>query len=225
MLLKIAVVILAALLALPAAAQDETNPLLDLLAFVPDTSETWDAAPLVSYADYRAIETARGINTPTAQDFAERTELSRLWIAATNGIASGLPLNYLMAYLEGMEAITGFSWFDLDRALTFGQPPTMGKVLAGDFDAVRIGAAFAARDYSDDSTGELTLWCPPNGCDTGLEMNLRTRDPANPFGGELGRSEPIATLPGFVLNSPDDTVLTAMIETRQDAPSDRKSVV
>lgn len=208
--------LVAVLIGMPAAAQEDANPLLKMLAFVPDAPEIQDAAPLFSYVDYRAVEAARGIDTPTARDFADDTDLSGMWMAAMNGVVSGLSLNYFMMYLEGMEEALGFSWFDIDQALTFGQPPAMGKVLAGDFDMERIGAAFAARDYTEDMADGITVWCPPDGCDTGLETNLRTRDPANPFGGELGRREPIAALPGYVLNSPSDTVLTAMIETHGD---------
>lgn len=210
------VVMLGALMIFPTTAQDESDPLLDMLAFVPDTPETLAAAPLFSYVDYRAVESTRGIETPTARDFANGTELSGLWMAAMNGVASGLPMNYFMQYVEGMPDAVGFSWFDIDRALTFGQPPAMGKVVAGDFDAEAVGAAFAARGFTETTESGATVWCGPDGCDSGQQLDLKARNPANPFGGELGRNEPVALLPGYILNSAAYTVLQAIIETQQD---------
>ncbi|MDL1884414.1 hypothetical protein FBR01_12260 [Anaerolineae bacterium CFX8] len=209
------------LLALPAAAQESStgqgkpNPLLEMLALVPDTAEVWDSAPITSYADYRVLEAARGISTPTKADFDNRTDTARLWLAASGGLFAGFPMQYFMQYLEGMEEAVGFGWFDVNRALSFGQPPAVGNVLAGDFDAASIAAAFTARDFTSSMTDDMTIWCGPAGCDEGQALNLRSRNPANPFGGALGREEPLAVLPGLVLNSADYSVLTAMIGTQQ----------
>ncbi len=210
------VCLILSLLFVPAAAQEAADPLLALLAAVPDTAAVWDAAPIASYADYRLFEAARGIPTPTRADFDNGTDTARLWLAATNGLAAGFPLQYFMQYLEGMEDAVGFGWFAVDRALTFGQPPGMGSVLAGDFDADKIAAAFTARGFTATAQDDAVLWCGADGCD-GLRQNLRERNPANPFGGALGRSEPVAVLPGLVLNAADYSVLTAMVETRQGA--------
>ena len=54
-------IVICLLLCLPAAAQDNSNPLLDMLRLVPDNEQTRAGVPLVSYADYRAIEAGRGI--------------------------------------------------------------------------------------------------------------------------------------------------------------------
>lgn len=216
-LLRLTCFMVVCLLCLPAAAQDEAeNPLLEMLKLVPDNEQTRAGIPLVSYADYRAIESGRGIDTPpTKADFDNRTDTVSLWIAATNGVMSGMRLDYFMQYLEGMEQAVGFSWFEVDRALVFGQPPGMGNILAGDFDAEAIAEAFEARDFTIENQGDVVVWCGPGGCDEGLKQNLKNRDPANPFGGQFGREEPLAVLPGAVANSADYDVLSAILESHQ----------
>src|SRR5258706_1032042 len=126
-------IVLCLVLCLPVRAQDNANPLLDMLKLVPDNEQTRVGVPLVSYADYRAIEQARGIDKPlTKADFDNRTDTASLWIAASNGVMSGMRLDYFLQYLEGMEQAVGFSWFDVDRSLVFGQTPVIGNILAGE---------------------------------------------------------------------------------------------
>ncbi len=125
---------------------------------MPDTAEVWDSAPITSYADYRLLEAARGISTPTKADFDNRTETARIWLAAGGGLSAGFPMQDLMQYLEGMEEAVGFGWFDVNRALSFGQPPAIGNVLAGDFDAASIAAAFEARGFTGSAAGDVTVW-------------------------------------------------------------------
>ena len=49
---------------------------------------------------------------------------------------------------------------------------------------------------------------------------MREINPGNPFGGHLGRSEPIFVGDGVLLNSPIDTLVDAMVAAYQDsAPS------
>jgi hypothetical protein len=205
------------LLSLPASAQDTTNPLLDMLKLVPDNEETQAGVPLVNYVDYRAVEQARGIDKPpTKADFDNQTDTSGLWIAASNGVMSGMRLDYFMQYLEGMEQAVGFSWFDINQALTFGNPPSMGVVLTGTFDANAIAAAFKTRDFTSKKQDDTTVWCGPNGCDEGQKTNVANRDPANPFGGDLGRDEPFALLTAdIVADSADYGVLSAILDTHQ----------
>ena len=198
-----------------AQMQDEEHPLLQMLALVPDTVDVRES--IVSYADYRAMEAVRGIDTPTAQDFDNGTDLSALWIASSMGISSGMQLNMLMPMLEEMELLVGFGFFDIDRSLTFNDPPGIGTILAGDLDPEQIRTAFTARDYTTEVSNGITVLCGANGCDSGMEMDLANRNPANPFGGQFGRSEPVALLPGGLLaNSPSYAVIEAMLAAGQD---------
>jgi hypothetical protein len=205
----------------PLGAQDETPPLLTMLAFVPDDPATYEGVPVVSYADYRAFEASRGIPTITIQDFQDETEATGLWIAAIQGLSSGPPLvQYALADMERTQELMGFSFFDIDRALSFGFPPRMGTALVGNFDLDSITAAYSARDFSQTEMDGATVWCGPKSCDSGLEQDLVGRDRADLFGGHLGRKEPFALLPdGYILNSTDIALVQAMIAAHQGKQS------
>lgn len=203
------------LLALPAAAQEpDEHPLLRMLALVPDVPEVRET--LVGYADYRAMESVRGIDMPTAQDFFDRTELSAQWIATSIGMSTGMRMEFFLLYLEDMPRLVGFGFFDIDQTLVFGEPPSMGMVLEGDFPPERIAAAHSARGFVEHEIGGVTVWCSPDGCDDGLRQNIKEREPGNPFGGSLGRREPLAVFSDSLLgNSASDSVVEAMIAAQQ----------
>ena len=105
--------------------------------------------------------------------------------------------------------VVGFDFTDIDRAITFGTPPSNGTVLVGSFDPSAIGAAYAARGYTSSAAGEHALLCPEAGCDTGLALDLASIDPRIPFGGRLGRSEPLAVAPSDLLSSADAATIDA----------------
>jgi hypothetical protein len=205
--------LLVALCAAPAAAQDEpANALLDMLALVPDTETTHTGIPVVSYADYRALEAVRGITEPPLNSTDDlRSETGSLWLAATRGLGAGIQINYLPDFIEGMADAVGFRFVDIDRSLTFGSPPSMGTLLGGDFDAAAIAAAFTAREFTQTTIDGVPVWCGPDGCDDGQAVNFTTRNVANPFGGHLGRNEPLAVLPGYLADSADYTVVEDMV--------------
>jgi hypothetical protein len=200
----------------PAAAQDAQpapNRLLQMLALTPDDA---NSRAYLGYVDYRALEAARGIQTLAAADFAQKTDRFALWLAAMGGVSTGMELSYLFQYLDRMQDAVGFSFSDIDQSLVFGQPPQTGTILAGNFDADRIAAAYRARDFQQTEIGGLPAWCGPDGCDSGLAQNLRDRNPANPFGGQFGRAEPLIVLPGFVADSPSPGVIESIAAAYQD---------
>ncbi len=207
--------LLSALLVMPLQAQDsEANPLLRLLALIPNSPDARQT--MISYADYRALESIRGIDTPTKQDFDDRTDLGGQWIAATMGLSGGMPLQNLFLFFEDMPDLVGFSFFDIDRTMVFGEPPSMGNILEGDFDAERIGAALSARDFTENDFDGVPVWCGANGCENGVETDLANRNPGNPFGGDLGRSEPVGVVSDSLLvNSASDGVVRTLINTYQ----------
>lgn len=199
-----------------AAKTDAENPLLAMLARVPNTPGVREINAIVSYADYRAFEMARGIDIPTVNDFAERTETSALWIAATNGLAAGFPVQNVFAALDEMETTIGFSWFDVDRSINFGNPPAQGNVLQGSFDADKVATVYSARGYELVDYDGVGVWCSPEGCDQGMSTNLANRNPADPFGGQLGRTEPVAFDDTYLYNSASDEVMEQIIAAAND---------
>jgi hypothetical protein len=129
-------------------------------------------------------------------------------------------MQYLYAGGPEYPQTVGFDFFEVAQAVEFGIPPGMGQVLIGDFETDAILAAYGLRGYTPERDVELgTLLCPADGCDTGTKQNLRGTNPANPFGGHLGRSEPIFVGDGVLLNSAVDTVVEAMAATYEGSAS------
>jgi hypothetical protein len=202
-------------LAAPAHTRANLDVLTQLLALIP-ASELGRAGSIVSYADYDALFTAGGINPQTAAQFAaiQNTEDARRWLASSLRIASGMPelmRNAFVGY-ETSLTVNGFEWFAVDQSLTFSAPPAVGNLLAGNFATEAITAALTARNYEAREIDGVAVLCPIEGCDYGVMLNLRDRDPAYLFGGELGQRHPIALLPSLILHSRDEATLTTMIE-------------
>lgn len=188
------------------SAQDEPptdTPLLRILSAVP--AGLARAEGFVSYIDFRASEAGRegtGRYANVEQLVADESDAASLWI---NALPSSGPGDLMQNIFRGsdMQEVMGFDLFDIDQALEFGMPPTNGVMLAGDFEAGTIIAAHIARDFTVESTIEspegLTLLCGPDGCDSGQQTNIENRYPSNPFGGNLGRSQPT-----LIITSEDD---------------------
>lgn len=98
------------------------------------------------------------------------------------------------------------------RELAFGAPPSDGIVLLGDFDPTAIGRAFTARGYTGTDVVERALWCPAAGCESGLTIDLHARNTDIPFGGELGRNEPMAVSATDLLGSADIAAIRGMLD-------------
>ena len=201
-----------------AHGQETTNdphPLLEMLARVPDMPAVHEAGTVV-YADMRAAEAARGLpRLPDSGAWAALgRENQRVWLNAAPNFAMmpDLASNFMMV-AEDMPRLLGIDLFAIDRTLYFGQPPTMGYILQGNFDPDAFMGALTQRDYISEAKGAVTIMCPSEGCDTGQEMNLAAREPGNPFGGTFGRQEPLAYEAGYVFNSADGVMLNAIVES------------
>lgn len=191
--------------------ETERHPLIALLSLTP--TQALNNMPFtLHYVDFMALETATGVNRPANLQSAPE---SGPWIDAMQRLALGPQyLNYLI-YSEEARNEVGFALLDIDRALTFGEPPSVGLILGGDPDVLTnynaIDAAFSARGFTALAVREVTVWQRRDR--NSLETNLSQRNPANPFGGHLGRQEPAAMLPGFVMNSADPDVMDTLIVT------------
>lgn len=187
------------------------------LDHVPADPGTW--RPTVSWVDLRAVADARpGAARPTS--IAEVPDNGddpafRLWFAAMMGVTSG-PADLLQGMLRAAAAwpeTVGFDAAQLDRLTAFGEPPVNGVVAEGRFDAAAIGSAFESRGFVGRQDGDRTWWCSPDGCDAGMEVDLANADPGDPFGGRLGRRQPLAVLPDALLSSASDAVVASMVAT------------
>ena len=219
------VMLLLGLALMPAAAQDnadeDIHPLLEMLGFVPLEIMAETSFFDLSYVDYRAFETALGIFRPAGTDLT--TVAAGNWIQHSFRLAARPEfIQYVFSQPDEMLEAVGFTVFDIDRALMFGQPPGNGIVLAGEPDRLTdmdtLNRKFMERELkAREVDGGFTLWQHPDR--DGLAIDLENRNPAYPFGGHLGRAEPVAMRPGYLLNSAAIDTVQAMIaaDTAQTA--------
>lgn len=215
------IMLLFALLALPAAAQDEsdTHPLFEMMAAVPRSVSGVEGVT-ISYADYEALSTSReGLpQIASAAEFEAMSDEERsIWLTNFRRLNSGPSdlFAYFNFVLTDLPRLGGFSFFDIDRALLFGQPLEIGNVLAGTFDPEAVTAAFSAWGFAPTEIGGLPAVCHAEGCEEGTQHDLVGREPGNPFGGSLGRREPLVILPDLLLNSPVIEVAESMVAAYQ----------
>lgn len=191
------------------SAQDEApSPILSILASTPDTPE---ARAYFSYLDYEAV--ARG-----AFDLDT-------FVRALVGVSSGPDLSNFLRQAESQQQLIGVSVFEMLQGAQWGEPPALATVLQGEFDLAAIEAAYAARDYTTDQAAGLTVFCGPSGCAAGDRLSLENREPGDPFGGHLGRQQPVLLVPltdeGYqLLSTTSLELVTASAEAATgDAPS------
>jgi hypothetical protein len=198
--------------------------LLEDLGRVPDTALA--RGDLLGWLDHRAVEDAR----PGAAHPSTLAELqagldaddpaAQRWLAAFMGVASGsseLMSGFLGTGAEWPEVV-GFDPMAIDRQLSFGTPPANGLALMGRFDPDAIGAALSGRGFvAQPADGGAVLWCAPAGCDTGMEMDLAGREVADPFGGRLGRKQPLAVTASALASSADLATVEGVLAASTDA--------
>jgi hypothetical protein len=220
------------------SAQDTgDHPLLRMLALIPDVPSVRENNGIpVAYLDRRAIETHRA-GAAQPQSWAEWRALSdardpsfALWMAAFDSVAAGPDWigQILLNGAENMVDAVGFDYFDITRALSYGQPPAVTDILEGDFDISAVGIALSNREFTETDRNGIALWCGLAGCENGLDIDFAAINMANPFGGRLGRTQPLVVLPGYLVSSPvydriEDTfnVLTGAQSSLADAPDFR----
>lgn len=190
------------------SAQEATEPpVLAVLASAPDTP---NARQILSYADYAALTS--GAATADA------------WVDSLQNLYSGPDLSYFHDRVDAQETLIGMPMFAVAQAATWGQPPEHTQLLQGVIDAEAVSAAYAARNYSANPSGALTMYCGPDGCDSGARVNVMLRNPGDPFGGELGRMQPVVFVPlegqAQLISSPYLPALEASVATASgESPS------
>lgn len=207
-------IILLLLIIVPLQAQDdsgdseETHPLLEMLALVPDTENS--RTDFLYYLDMTALEQASriAISPPNMMIYDLLPSESRLsYMATLRRIAGGNGIEIFNADWEAMPEVVGFDFFNINQLIAFGQPPGIGTIYGGNFDYDSIGEAHAARDYTEETINGFTAWCGPSGCDAGLEIDFEARNRGNAFDPMLGRRPTVLLLPGYLASSPDLVVV------------------
>jgi hypothetical protein len=219
----------------PAAAQEDGNsPLFELLALVPDNDmsrvqgewQTFSEELTVSYVNLDAVESAREpvVNPAGYEAFTALSEdMQDLWWSNISRIAVGtgeLLSVSTLTYGEFVRDAIGFETFGIDQYVEVGRPPIQLTVMAGNFDPDAIATAHTNRDYAANDVNGVTVWRRADGePDSTYQTSFpgETRDPetlkrvgaeihrATPFGGRMGRKEPMAVMP-----TDGDTVYTAV---------------
>jgi hypothetical protein len=226
-LLTLLLLMMLTLLAMPFAAQDNTetdNRLLAALALVPDTPNTRSE---LYFNDRLAITEAYPLAAmPTSFEQFETQVLDgdgpallrlgpSVWWAVYFNNASD-PLAERLLSADQMPEAVGFDYFDITATLGFGQPPENGLVLLGDFDPATIGAALAANDFTEEEPG---LWCGPGGCENGTEIDFGAISDGNPFGGHLGRRQPTVVTPDVLMSAPVLDIVEGHLDAAAGGPS------
>ena len=201
---------------LPPADGGSGGSLLDALGHVPLTTTARES--VVSYLDQAALVAARpGAAQPASVADAlagldEGDPAADLWLAAFMGASSGDPdlLRNLLSGAPAWPEKLGFDLLDVERHLAFGTPPSDGAVLMGTFDPAAVRAAHEARGFDATAAGDRTRLCGASGCEAGLRADLASADPGLPFGGAIGRSEPLSVSDRDLLVSADEAILDAM---------------
>ncbi len=225
-------VLLLALLSglIPAVAQEnkETpHPFLQMLDTVPAmavlaSDSNYDL--YISYADYRALEAARD-GVPSPETLAELSALEEaddfaghLWRQNSMRLSAGWEEyhTYLRAAAGMMPETVGFDFFDIDRALTFLPPPMTGVLFGGEFNVEAMTTAYTAQGYTLKTVNGIEVWCFEGNCENGLETNLGERYLGRVFGDQLGRRQPVVTLPETIFSAASFEMLDAWTATYQD---------
>ena len=212
------------LLALTSAAQDatgtptesETSAVLRVLSIVPAAVSAEDANPQIDFGAYHEALTASGVEIP--QDWDDYINGDQ---TALNGAIPDAGPRSLLENLDEhggrYPELVGFDFFEVEYAASFGLQSQTGTVLAGAFDTDAVTEAHTARGYTiERQDDDGTLLCPSDGCDSGLLDRLDQVELANPFGGNLGRQQPVFVADGLILTAPDIAVLESMIAARAD---------
>ena len=110
-----------------------------------------------------------------------------------------------------MIASSGIDFFALSEALELGQPPSRQIWLRGSFDHDAIFARLKGKGYqmSAEAFPAFQVWGLDGQIDGGKTLNMKKRDPAFLFGGNLGQSWPVGLNGDLLFSSPDEEAVRA----------------
>lgn len=207
-------------------AQDslDSQPLIKMLSQVPDNVVTRSE---IYFNDRKAVELAYP-TTRMPKDWAEFKSLGQandpallpvdLWWRVWRNQSSALMGQNLMVSDKMPDAV-GFDFFAVQQELSYGRPPLQTLMLNGTFNLDAVRAALTAHDFSRQDQSGVEVWCGADGCDKGAKVNVQDRNPANPFGGDLGRKWPTIVQAGQLVGSPSLKMIELQIAVQQGTAS------
>jgi len=217
-----------------ASSSPGVGPLLSLLAGIPEAPIS-QAEDFVYFVDYSAMESAYDAVRPAdAEEFGDLSESGqgyKAWWVLFRGIAWSIS-DFWLPWLEDGPGTVGFSPLEVDRAIHFGVPPGDGLMLEGSFDADAISAAYETNLglVPKDFDGR-TVWLWGEDPADGLMTNSSEVVPENPFGGYLGRRQPMIISGDLLMSSADLGLVlahadaaTGAVPNLADAPGYRAAV-
>lgn len=195
------------------AQETPTAPIFDTLGAIPDAEFSREITTLV---DRAAITRAYpGAVPPVDLDTflaawrsqSSATDGERLWTRVFRGLMDETSRNITDA--QGLPNALGIEFMQIEQVVTFGVPPAHGMILAGAFETAAVESALSVRDYqfTDD------LWCYQGDCSNGTMINFDLVDPSNPFGANIGRSQPILVADGVLASAPSEVIINALRDT------------
>lgn len=200
---RLAVLLVTLLLLCGTGAQAQNQvTLLDLLSYVPDTIESQTG--VIQYLNlpallspYNAFTGDNISDVATAlQGDAINVFALRLWTGGEFFDRSLLPKLH-----QPVKQATGISIPDIQTLLTYGESPQQGIVLSGGYTLDDVNSAYQNQGYSEEKTGEFSIWCAPSGCDA-LKEDPDKVDLANPFDfPALGRQPPVAVSQDVIISA------------------------
>ncbi len=197
------------------AQENDESALLRMLARVPDSQGDY-----LTFFDTAAIDRAYP-QTERIPDWAALEKLGRdpttlpqeaWWMVFLNGSTPSI-----FVADDELPATVGFDVFAVERELAYGMLPSQVVMLEGEFDESVIQAAFTTLGFTqaDDERGDL--WCGEAGCDAGQMVDLLNRNLSNPFGGDLGRQQPLVIGDNLLVSSSDIGQIDAYLDMSADS--------
>ena len=199
--------------AMPLRAQAGETVLQALLEKIP--ASAFEAGWL-SYANVPALirGTPGAVIPQSEQDFdsLQSGPGGDALLRAYQALAAG-PSDLYGHLYRGKEMIasSGIDFFALSEALELGQPPSRQIWLRGSFDHDAIIARLKGKGYqvSAEAFPAFQVWGLDGQIDGGKTLNMKKRDPAFLFGGNLGQSWPVAISGDLLFSSPDEESVRA----------------
>lgn len=197
------------------AQSGSTTPeLLVMLAQVPlDVAFSQSGWATARFVDYEALFRAEGVSLLRALgDVGLLMNSVPLGGILSRIVAGPDALSYLYSSAGQMANAVGFEWLlHVDRSLEFGDPPSVGLLLGGDFDDTAIGTALQGRGFSLSNVSEVPVWYR---FEDGA-ISFAARDIVDPFGGHLGAAARIALLPNGLANARSWPLIETIIGAAQ----------